>query len=67
MGITFIDYLTRVRIRKAIGLLCQDDLKLYEIAERVGYTTQHYFSNVFKKQMGASPAEYRKSLKNPNL
>ena len=67
MGITFIDYLTRVRIRKAIGLLYQDDLKMYEIAENVGYATQHYFSNVFKKNMGVSPAEYRKSIKNTNL
>ncbi|WP_394927080.1 response regulator [uncultured Robinsoniella sp.] len=60
MGITFIDYLTKVRIRKAIDLLFEDDLKMYEIAERVGYTTQHYFSNVFKKITGVSPAEYRK-------
>lgn len=66
-GITFIDYLTRVRIRRAIGLLYQEDLKMYEIAENVGYATQHYFSNVFKKQMGVSPAEYRKSIKNQKL
>ena len=56
-----------MRIRKAIGLLYQDDLKMYEIAENVGYATQHYFSNVFKKNMGVSPAEYRKSIKNTNL
>lgn len=61
MGITFIDYLTKVRIRKAIDLLFEEDLKMYEIAEKVGYTTQHYFSNVFKKITGVSPAEYRKS------
>lgn len=67
MGVTFIDYLTRVRIRRAIGLLYQDDWKMYEIAENVGYATQHYFSNVFKKQMGVSPAEYRKSIKNTSL
>lgn len=63
MGITFIDYLTRVRIRKAIDLFYQDDMKMYEIAESVGYATQHYFSSVFKKNMGVSPAEYRKSIK----
>lgn len=62
MGVTFIDYLTKVRIRKAIDLLFHDDLKMYEIAEKVGYSTQHYFSNVFKKNIGVSPVEYRKSI-----
>lgn len=63
MGVTFVDYLTSVRIRKSIELLHNEEWKIYEIAEKVGYTTQHYFSNVFKKSLGISPAEYRKSLK----
>lgn len=63
MGITFIDYLTSVRIRKSIDLFQDEELKIYEIAERVGYATQHYFSNVFKKNLGVSPAEYRKMMK----
>lgn len=62
MGITFIDYLTTVRIRKAVELFQDSELKVYEIAEKVGYSTQHYFSNVFKKKLGVSPAEYRKML-----
>lgn len=61
MGITFVDYLTRVRTRKAMELLYQNDLKMYEIAEMVGYSSQHYFSSVFKKEMGVSPIEYRKN------
>ena len=64
MGVTFIDYLTGVRIRKAIELLQNDELKIYEIAELTGYANQHYFSNVFKKNLGVSPAEYRKLIKN---
>lgn len=63
MQVTFVDYLTRVRIRKAIGLFGNDELKMYEIAESVGYSTQHYFSSVFKKNMGVSPLEYRKMIK----
>lgn len=63
MGVTFVDYLTSVRIRKSIDLFQDDELKIYEIAERVGYSTQHYFSNVFKKNLGVSPAEYRKRMK----
>lgn len=63
MQVTFVDYLTRVRIRKAIDLFYNEDLKMYEIAEQVGYATQHYFSNVFKKNVGVSPLEYRRSIK----
>lgn len=61
-GITFMDYITRVRIRRAIELLGSDDRKMYEIAEMVGYSSQHYFSSAFKKVLGVSPMEYRKSL-----
>ena len=59
MDITFIDYLTKVRMGKAIELFADDTLKMYEIAERVGYSSQHYFSNVFKKVIGIAPLEYR--------
>lgn len=62
MGVTFVDYLTSVRIRKSIDLFQNEELKIYEIAERVGYATQHYFSTVFKKNLGVSPAEYRKRI-----
>lgn len=31
---------------------------MYEIAERVGYSSQHYFSSAFKKVLGVSPMEY---------
>lgn len=66
MGVTFIDYLTSVRIRKSIELLHNGELKIYEIAELTGYANQHYFSNVFKKNLGVSPAEYRRLIKNDN-
>ena len=60
MGITFVDYLTKVRIRKAKELFAREELKMYEIAEMVGYSNQHYFSTVFKRAAGMSPVEYRK-------
>ena len=46
----------------AIELLRDDDHKMYEIAEAVGYSSQHYFSSAFKKVLGVSPMEYKKSL-----
>jgi len=60
VGISFIDFLTNVRIKKALQLMEDQNLKIYEIAEKVGYSTQHYFSTAFKKVVGVSPAEYRK-------
>ena len=66
MGVTFVDYLTSVRIRKAIELLHNGELKIYEIAELAGYANQHYFSNVFKKNLGVSPGEYRRLIKKNN-
>jgi len=60
IGVSFIEYLTQVRVRKAIQLMSSSTVKMYEIAEQVGYSNQHYFSTAFKKVVGFSPAEYRK-------
>nr|WP_256217415.1 response regulator transcription factor [Paenibacillus sp. OV219] len=58
-GETFIEYLTRVRVEKAKVLLSTTSLKLYEIAEKVGYADPNYFSLLFKKHAGQAPREYR--------
>lgn len=59
-GYSFTEFLTMVRVKKAIKLMDNPNLKLYEIAEKVGYNTQHYFSTAFKNVLGVSPTEYRK-------
>lgn len=61
-GDTFGSYLTGKRIREAMRLLQNQELKMYEIAQKTGYSSQHYFSNAFKRVLGLSPAEYRKSI-----
>ena len=48
-----------MRIDHAIELLMDNKLKVYEIAERVGYKNVDYFHKKFKKYVGVSPAEYR--------
>jgi two-component system response regulator YesN len=59
-GLSFIDCLTQTRIKQAALLLRDPAIKIFEVAGSVGYNGQHYFSIAFKKEMGVSPAEYRK-------
>lgn len=56
----FIDYLNEVRVEHACTYLKQNYLKTYEIAYKVGFKDEKYFSKVFKKIKGQSPSEYRK-------
>lgn len=63
MGITFSAYIKNYRIKKAKELLIGTNLKLYEIADRVGYSDAKYFSRVFKETTGQLPADYRKTHK----
>lgn len=58
-GQTYINYLTEVRLEKAVKLLNETDDKTYMIAQKVGYQEQNYFSYVFKKRYGVSPTKYR--------
>ncbi len=62
-GVTFSNYMKNYRISKARELLMGTSLKLYEIAERVGYSDPKYFSRVFRDVTGQLPADYRKTLK----
>lgn len=59
IGLGFVDYLTYVRIKKSIFLMEDPTIKIYEVAEMVGYSNQHYFCKIFKKIIGISPKEYQ--------
>ncbi len=63
MGSSVVKYLTKVRILKSIDLLLNTDLHIYEIADQVGYSSQHYFCVAFKKMLGVSPKEYKQNVK----
>lgn len=60
-GSTFVEYLTRIRMEKAITLLKETDLKAYQIAEKVGIANPHYFSICFKKWTGVSVNDFKKA------
>ncbi len=61
-GDTFVAYLTQMRVHRAMELLKNPELRICDIAEMTGYSSQHYFSNAFKKLSGISPIEYRKTI-----
>ena len=58
----FVDFLNRTRIECACDYMHDSTLKIYEIAYRVGFRDEKYFSKVFKKITGKSPSTYRRGL-----
>ncbi|WP_168119591.1 helix-turn-helix domain-containing protein [Paenibacillus sp. HB172176] len=59
LGVTFIEYVTSVRVEKAQRLLVDTDLTLQQIADAIGYTSVQQLFRVFKKRHGMTPGEYR--------
>lgn len=59
-GKSFTDYVNDLRIRSAKNLLRNTNSSINDIALAVGFSTQHYFSRVFKKNVNLSPVQYRK-------
>lgn len=55
-------YFLRQKMALAQSLLTGTKLPVKQVAAALGYDDQHYFSNVFKKEIGMSPLEYRKSM-----
>lgn len=60
LGISFQQYLIQERIKKAKLLLLTTDLKIYEIAEQVGFEDINYFSQRFKQIEGITPRQFKK-------
>ncbi|NSW89639.1 MAG: response regulator [Firmicutes bacterium] len=62
-GLNYTEYITIMRIEKAKELLGNKSLKVYEIANMVGYDDFRYFSRIFKKITGINPQRFRSLLK----
>lgn len=58
-GQTVYDYLTELRISRAIHLLENTRMKIYEIAEQTGYKSSQYFSQIFSQRTGHKPLYFR--------
>jgi two-component system response regulator YesN len=60
-GMTIHDYVTEVRMIEAKKRLDEVNLKIYEVAESVGYKSSQYFSQVFYSRLGMTPSEYQRN------
>lgn len=61
--VSFVDYLTKLRIEKGAELLLDKTRSISEIAEQVGYANNGYFARRFRELYGETPGQWRKSHK----
>lgn len=64
IGVNYVDYVSNLRVNAAKKYLADTDMSIEEIAERVGYRDVNYFRELFKKNVGKTPSEYKKSKRN---
>ena len=62
-GKSFVEFMTSLRIEKAVELLRTTSLTNAEIARQVGYDNINYFGRAFKKVTGFSPTRYKEIVK----
>ncbi|RUS45645.1 helix-turn-helix domain-containing protein [Cohnella sp. AR92] len=61
-GTTIKEYITEVRLERAKELLREKELKLFEVAVRLGFADANYFTTFFKRASGMTPTEYREKM-----
>lgn len=59
VGYKFVEFVTYIKLKRTCWLLKNTDLKVSEIADRLGYKDVGYFSRLFKHQFGTTPSDYR--------
>lgn len=58
-GLTFNEYLTRLRMQRAMELLSDPSVRIGEVADLSGYKDARYFSTLFRRIVGMTPSEFR--------
>lgn len=66
-GISPMDYVTKLRIQKAVELLRQTELTVEQIAHSIGYSSSSYFSKVFRSKVGFPPRDFRLAQHLPSI
>ncbi|MGO4182154.1 helix-turn-helix domain-containing protein [Paenibacillus sp. TAF43_2] len=66
-GMSPMDFVTKLRIEKAVQLLRSSSLTVEEIAHTVGYSSGSYFSKVFRSRVGFPPADFRLAKELPSI
>ncbi len=62
-GTNFLEYVTKVKMEWAKLLLKEGSYKTYKVSEMLGYREASYFSRLFRKYTGFSPAEYKRQIR----
>lgn len=63
VGMSYIKYLTKIRMDRAKQLLLEG-YRIGEVSEMVGYSNYRYFCDIFKKQEGQTPSQYKGNIRN---
>ncbi len=64
MGMSFVNYLTQVRLEKAAEMMCRQNMEPVQAAEAVGYSSVSYFNKKFKELYGQTPYVWKKNMRN---
>jgi AraC-like DNA-binding protein len=63
-GLAPSEFIRSIRLKRAAQLLTQGNYPVAEVAEKVGFNTQKYFSKYFKESFGVSPSKYAQNGNN---
>lgn len=58
-GKTINEYITKIRMEKAMELLKEPSARVFEVSEAVGYKNPDYFTRIFKRYVGVNPVEFK--------
>ena len=61
-GCSSLNYIQQIKIKRACKLLADESLSIAEVSMRSGFSDPAYFSRIFKRNMNASPSQYRQTV-----